>query len=489
MHVLRRAAYISSMTILYGYPCVSSEEPKIGVRKEGLPEYSRDDVFKHRTLQDRIWLTYKEGVYDVTDFVDHHPGGRDKIMLSAGTAADPLWNLYRVHQKDSIMNMLECMRVGNLKHGERVYNEKDPYSLDPERHPMLKVVTPKPFNAETPREIMLENDLTPNELFYVRNHLPVPQIDVNNYKLEIVLDDICAQLSYQELLDKFESVKVKATVQCSGNRRSGMEGASGLQWESGAIGTAEWTGVRLSDLLKYLEISENTHYKHVIFEGYDKDPSGAYETSIPIDIALNPKSDVLLAYKMNGEDLPPDHGYPLRIIVPGVTGARSVKWLKRITLSSEESNSIWQKRDYKVFSESTSMSNADWEKAQPIFETPVTAAIIDPQNDSEFYPENEEIQVKGFAYSGGGKGILRVELTTDRGENWIEAELNHQPETYNRNWSWVFWNADIPVSDQDTEVCVRAMDTSHNVMPTKIWNFRGLLNNAWHCIKLKPSKE
>ncbi len=477
------------MSVLYGFPSVSSDETLFGIRKEGLPEYSREDVSKHRTPKDRIWITYKEGVYDITDYVDHHPGGRDKIMLSAGISADPFWNLYKVHQKPSIMEMLECMRVGNLKKGEKAFDYKDPYSTDPERHPMLKVISPKPFNAEAPREIMIENEITPNELFFVRNHLPVPHIDQQNYKLEIVLDDICTQFTLQELIEKFESAKVKATLQCSGNRRSEMEGALGLQWGFGAISTAEWTGVRLSDLLKYLEIHDASHYKHVIFEGHDKDPGGHYETSIPIELALDPIKDVILAYKMNGEDLPLDHGFPLRIVVPGVTGARSVKWLKRITLSTKESESLWTKRDYKVFGESTTMSSADWTKAQPIYETPVNAAIVEPPNGSEFYPENGEVQVKGFAYSGGGKGILRVEVTTDRGQNWTEAELTHEPESYNRNWSWVFWRADVPVSDKETEVCVRAMDTSHNIMPSYVWNFRGLLNNAWHCIKLHPSKD
>uniref|UniRef100_V9IET3 Sulfite oxidase n=1 Tax=Apis cerana TaxID=7461 RepID=V9IET3_APICE len=150
---------------------------------------------------------------------------------------------------------------------------------------------------------------------------------------------------------------------CAGNRRSEMtkeKQLKGLNWGIGAVGNATWTGTRLCDILKDLKIKEDD-YNHIQFEGYDLDPSGTpYGASIPISKAMDSRADIILAYEMNEQPIPRDHGFPIRVIVPGVVGARNVKWLAKIIVSKKESQSQWQQNDYKVFSPNTDWDNVDF---------------------------------------------------------------------------------------------------------------------------------
>jgi sulfite oxidase len=159
-----------------------------GQVQPNLPEYTLEEIAKNQ--KDRIWVTFRHGVYDVTDFVTKHPGG-DKILLAAGKAVDPFWMLYAVHKTTHVLDILEEMRIGNIAKKDREalslvkLDENDPYKNDPERFPALVVRNQKPFNAEAPVSLMVDNVITPNELFFVRNHLPVPTVDANVYRLTV----------------------------------------------------------------------------------------------------------------------------------------------------------------------------------------------------------------------------------------------------------------------------------------------------------------
>ncbi len=243
----------------------SSDEP--GKFLEDLPIYTEDDVLQHGKDADRIWVSYKEGVYDITNFVESHPGnfsyknkfqfsidyqkqkGGEKILLAAGSSLEPFWSIYAVHKEPGILNMLEKFRIGNLKR-DKVSNENpnDPFQHDPKRHPLLKVLTKKPFNAEMPKELACENLITPNELHFVRNHLPVPIVDITKFELEIEneLDGKKYKFNFDELTKRFPVHTIPVTLQCSGNKRKFMneyDKVQGLMWDVNAISTAEWTGV------------------------------------------------------------------------------------------------------------------------------------------------------------------------------------------------------------------------------------------------------
>ncbi|XP_016966970.1 sulfite oxidase, mitochondrial [Drosophila biarmipes] len=470
----------------------------VTLRKE-LPTYKADQVEQHNCPEKGIWVTYGLGVYDVTDFAENHPGG-DKILMAAGSAIDPFWAIYQQHNTLEVLELLEGFRIGNLE-GELVASVDDelgsPWSQEPQRHALLKPASKRPFNAEPPIGLLAEQFYTPNDLFYVRNHLPVPVISPEDYELEIEGGKKKKTLNL-EGIKALPKHSVTAAIMCGGNRRSEMtkvKAVKGLSWGAGAVGNAKWSGVRLCDVLQQLGV-EPDETKHVIFEGADVDPtSHPYGASIPLAKALDPRGDVILAYEMNDEPLSRDHGYPIRVIVPGTVGARNVKWLTRIVVADRESDSHWQQNDYKGFSPSTDWDTVDFSKSEAIQAMPVTSAICTPQPGSRVKIDDDEghIAVKGYAWSGGGRKIVRVDLSNDEGLSWHVAELEQEDIPDGRHYGWSLWSARLPVSEAqrkagDVEIWAKAVDSAYNVQPEKfehIWNLRGVLANAYHKVKVK----
>lgn len=466
---------------------------------KGLPSIKMEEVSKHDCKERKIWVTFKSGVYDVTSFIESHPGG-DKILMAAGASVDPFWELYAVHKSKTVLDLLESYRIGNLAEEDRETSSPgvDHWSNEPKRHRLLAVRSDKPFNAEPPPELLVENHVTPNELFFVRNHLPVPVVDEQKYRLEISGIGVKkpVSLSLKDLKTKFPTTTVTTTIQCAGNRRSEMnrvKEVKGLFWGNAAISTASWTGVRLLDVLKYYKCDiKDPLIKHVQFDGLDTDPvqGTSYGASIPVDRALNPDNDIILAFEMNGKVIPRDHGFPVRVIIPGVVGARQVKWLHKITMSSEESDSHWQQRDYKGFNPSTDASNADWKKAKAIQDYPVQAAICLP-GEGETVSKDAEgmISVKGYAWSGGGRAIARVDVSGDGGKTWVSAKLKPEvDDNLNKKWDWTLWEAKVAVEGNTTQLVCKATDSSYNTQPEGfegIWNFRGVLSHAWNRVNVK----
>ncbi|PAV64919.1 hypothetical protein WR25_10554 [Diploscapter pachys] len=470
--------------------------------RKDLPIYKRDDVKKHGKGSQRIWVTFQNGVYDVTDFIESHPGG-DKILLAAGDAVDPYWQMYAQHKKSEVLEILEEMRIGTLDPNDiKVETKKvdvnDPYANEPVRHPALVVANHKPFNAETPPTLLVDHFRTPNEFFFVRNHLPVPDVDVSKHHLQVEGLGVKRplNLSVDELKNSFAPVHITSAIQCSGNRRANMNAykkVQGLMWKETAISNAKWTGVRLRDLLIHSGVDPNDkQIKHVHLEGADKDPTGGqnYGASIPFEKAMSPET--IVAYKMNDEDIPRDHGAPLRLIVPGVVGARQVKWLKAIRLSDVESPSHWQQKDYRVFSASVNAGDElKWETVPSIQEYPIQSAFCIPQPGAAVSRSEETIDVAGYAWSGGGRGIIRVEISTDGGKTWQTADIEQDPQQDQEHmWSWTLFKASVKIPEgvDQMELVVKATDRSYNTQPETsagIWNIRGLLNNAWHKVEVK----
>lgn len=508
----------------------ASDERKPGERDPSLPTYSLDEVQEHTgAKKNRIWVVYRHGVYDITQFIASHPGGT-KILLAAGKSIEPFWQLYAAHNHEDVHKILERLRIGNLREEDVATLDKlrkerygdGPYSRDPARHPALKINSSMPFNAEPPPELLMQSFITPNELFFVRNHLPVPDVNPDEYRLKIsglgLKKGQVIEFTLDDLKTKFKHHTIATTIQCAGNRRAEMSGikqVNGLSWDTTALSTANWTGVKLADVLASIGIKEedcrdghdcdvaeniencddcNGVIQHAQFEGLDVDTEGkSYGASIPIGTALDPRKDVLLAFEMNGEPIPRDHGYPLRVIVPGTVGARNVKYVHKITLSSEESPSFWQQRDYKGFPPNVDYSREDYWKfaGDSIQELPVQSAITEPKNDTTFTVDDAEdssiVTIKGYAWSGGGRNIIRVDVSIDGGKTWTPATLHEsgRRQKYNRAWAWTPWELDVevPPGTKNLDISCKAVDSSYNVQPdtiAPIWNMRGVLNNAWH---------
>ncbi|XP_071175945.1 sulfite oxidase-like [Mytilus edulis] len=479
----------------------SSLQPGGGVQP-GLPTYTLSDVEKHKTKEKRIWVTYKNGVYDITDYVTSHPGGT-KILLAAGGSIEPYWNMYGVHKQGEIVEMLEELRIGNIteKPKEQAFDKNDPYANDPKRHPAIIPASSKPFNGEPPSAILTDNFLTPNDLFYIRNHLPVPDVNLKSYKLDISVQGPgkFTSFSFDDLKRKFHKKSTAVVLQCAGNRRSEMvkiKPVKGLNWGTSAIGNAEWSGPCLDDLLKQAGIDiDQVTQKHILFCGMDKDPAGSpYEASIPIELARLLKRDIIVAYEMNGQEIPRDHGYPVRIIIPGIVGARQVKWLTSIKLSNEESMCHWQQNDYKGFHSSIDWNNVNFKSVPAIMELPVTSAICEPIEGTDLAPDADEVTVKGYAWSGGGRGIVRVDVSIDGGKTWDSATLSPPKQPMYKTFAWTFWEATLPIPKNHkgkVEIICKAADLSYNVQPDSvegIWNLRGVLSNAWHRVNISIPK-
>jgi sulfite oxidase len=485
--------------------------------------YRRKDVEQHKSKEGGIWVTYKDGVYDITKFVPNHPGGRDKIMLAAGEDIEPFWNIYRQHFNSALpQELLKSMRIGNL-HPDDVYKppagamkEGNPYKNDPSLSPVLKYLQRQPINAEAPGFLLVDSWITPKELWFVRNHHPVPNISAENFSLDIVFaDDFLAQwnenklsaesalknLTLKDLKSKFPKYSVVTSIQCGGNRRlemSEIERTNGSNWSVSAMSTAKWSGARLRDVLNDIGINEETLYdengmeripiRHVHFVGAE-----GMEASIPIRKALSRFGDVVLAYEMNDEELPVQHGFPLRAIVPGHVGVRNVKWVSKIRLSGEEAGGPWQRgMAYKGFGPSLkSLENVDVEKIPSLQEQPVTSAICYPSQNSKITAD-DVLTVKGYAYSGGGRGIVRVDVSIDGGKTWKSAALTDgSSQSLDRAWAWTLWECDFDIPNspnQKIQIISKATDAAYNVQPDSvqgIWNLRGINNNAWHRVQVE----
>lgn len=504
-------AYCSSST--------KNATPRAPGSAENLPVYRAFEVAKHKTKETGVWVTYLDGVYDITNFIPNHPGGQDKIILAAGGAVEPFWVIYRQHYNSKApMEQLAKMRIGTLHPSDVAaaaaatakLDQKDPYSKDPILNPVLKAHQLKPINAEPPGSLLTDSWITPKEMWFVRNHHPVPTFAPSptidkEYKVTITGRGLPKGTServftLEEIKNLFKKHTIAVSIQCGGNRRGEMnsEGlTSGTPWGCGAISTAVWGGARLRDVIKAAGVDldedalENMGVEHVQFAGAE-----GMEASIPSMKALSKRGDVLLAYEMNGEPLTPGNGYPLRIIVPGHAGVRNVKWVSKVTLSNEEAHGPWQRgMAYKGFGPSTLTTDGiNVEKIPSLQEQPVQSAISIPSAGVELV-EGDIVTMSGFAYSGGGRGIVRVDVSADGGKTWKTATLGKGSEQpLDRAWAWTLWECDveIPKGVQSTELICKATDASYNVQPDTIkgiWNLRGINNNAWHRVKVKVVPE
>ena len=293
-----------------------------------------------------------------------------------------------------------------------------------------------PDNLEMPFD-QLDDFITPSELFYIRSHFPAPELDVGSYrlsirgavqrKLNLTYDDIRA----------LPSRTCIATLECAGNGRVFLVPAvPGAQWELGAVGNAEWTGVPLSILLEHAGLDEDVC--EVVLEGADRGipkeepkPPGAisYARSIPRKRALEP--DVLVAYAMNGKELTRDHGYPLRAVVPGHYGMASVKWLTDVIATTQPFQGYWQTSDYGYWDDF-----AGTPVRRPLAEMRLKAQIARPRVYETLEP-GRPYTIFGAAWAGT-TDVAEIWISLDAGESWVQGEFI---DPINRN-AWRRWKYD-----------------------------------------------
>ena len=331
----------------------------------------------------------------------------------------------------------------------------------------LVTIEQEPQIGETPQRA-LDAWLTPNPLFYVRNHFSVPEISCSSWRLSV--DGLVAHQSELTLdhLKQLPRVTLPVTMECAGNNRSDLEPPTpGNQFHGGAISTAYWAGVRLSDVLKLTGISPGA--REVLFEGHDSgkpEPDASempYTRSLPLDVALHP--DTLLAYEMNGQELPTEHGHPLRLIVPGWYGMASVKWLKRVSVLDTGYSGYFQGDKYVI--------EDDAGHIEPLTTIGVKSLIGSP-SDGSTIPIGR-VCVTGMAWSGQDR-IARVDFSSDSGASWETAEIIGPSEQY----AWQKWHHTwTPEQPGSYLLMSRAVDICGNVQPMKSrWNRLGYMVNG-----------
>lgn len=354
------------------------------------------------------------------------------------------------------------------------------------KHPRFLVRQAEPFNGGPPPDLLRRSPITPNGLFFVRNHGDVPAIDAASFRLLVEgAVERPLELSLGDLAG-FPSASVIATLQCAGNRRQELAERRAipheLPWGAEAVSTAVWSGVRLADLLAVAHPTPTA--RHVACEGIDQaERQGrrfSFGGSIPLTKAT--ASEVLVADGMNGEPLPAVHGSPLRLVVPGWIGARSVKWLRRIVLQSEPSDNYFQAVAYRLFPAATGPENVVWSEGTMLGEQAVNAFFTAPEPGSRL--GGGRVRCEGVALAGGGRQIERVELSRDGGRSWAQARLEPAPS----DWSWRLWSGELVLLPGRHELVVRAWDSAAQTQPSavdQLWNFKGYMNNAWHRVEFE----
>jgi DMSO/TMAO reductase YedYZ molybdopterin-dependent catalytic subunit len=320
------------------------------------------------------------------------------------------------------------------------------------QEPALITRSQNPDNLEFPFN-SLNSVITPNNLFYVRNHFAAPQINGNDWRLRVagaVTNELTLTLKD---LRGMPARTVTATLECAGNSRALVQPAlRGVGWQLGAVSNAEWTGVPLAAVLERAGLRDTA--VEVVLEGTDRgaiaaEPGlGQIHFARGLPVAKARQQDVLLAYRMNGADLPTNHGFPVRAVVPDWYGMASVKWLQRINVSTRPFAGYFQTLDYTIFERREGQP-----QIVPITEMQVKALIAQPVA-GRMLGTNTEVRIHGAAWTGESE-IRRVDVSTDGGRTWQQAQLLHQAVPH----SWRLWEFPWRTPNQAGRVTLMARAT------------------------------
>jgi DMSO/TMAO reductase YedYZ molybdopterin-dependent catalytic subunit len=335
-------------------------------------------------------------------------------------------------------------------------------------------------NHALPLEALRE-PITPVGLHYLLIHFDIPRIDAAEWRLDIGgLVDRPLSLGLDELKAR-PARTLAVTLECAGNGRAFLEPRSLSQpWLLEAVGNSEWTGTPLAPILREAGLSSDA--VEIVLTGLDRGVQGGvehlYERSLTLDDAL--RDEVLLAYAINGEPLPPQHGYPLRLIVPGWYGMTQVKWLRTITVSGKPFGGWQQDVAYRLRA-------SEDDQGSPVTRM-LPRSLLVPPGIPEFLSRERFVAagpcvLEGRAWSGWGP-IERVEVSTDAGATWADAELDGEASSY----GWRGWRHVWAATPGEYELCCRATDAAGHTQPIEaVWNVDGYCNNAVQRVRVTVS--
>ncbi len=349
----------------------------------------------------------------------------------------------------------------------------------------LTLLNDRPLNAETPPHL-LDDAVTPNHRFFVRNNGIVPdmalKMDASGWTLTVDgLVNNPMTLTLDDLKSKFQVVKLKLQIECGGNGRAAFNPpAKGNQWTLGAVGNAEWTGIRYAELLKAAGVKDNVIYTaHYGMDGHlSGDPNKLpISRGVPIAKAMDPSS--LIAFEMNGVPIPALNGFPVRVVSPGWPGSTSQKWLRRIQLrdvvhDGPKMTGTSYRVPYYPVAAGTKVDKKDFRIIEAM---PVKSLITSPKTNTAV--AGRSLDIHGHAWAGDSK-VAAMDVSIDFGATWRSARLDPPPNPH----SWQEWHAHLEFPEHGYyEIWARATDDQSRAQTFAInWNPKGYLNNTMHRI-------
>lgn len=356
------------------------------------------------------------------------------------------------------------------------------------KHKDMVVLNDQPWNVEAPAHL-LDDKVTPAAKMFIRNNGHIPEkIDVDNWTLTIRGESVSAEKTYslQELKTKFPQHTYQLVLECGGNGRSEFyPPADGNQWTVGAVSCAEWTGVRLKDVLNDAGIKDNAVYVgyHAIDTHLSRDPNKeAISRGIPLAKAM--ENETLLAFQMNGKDIPLEHGHPLRMIASGFPASVSGKWLKALSVRDKiHDGEKMAPPSYSVPCEPVEPGTEVPNESMCIIEKMPVKSLITYPKSGAMIKENTTLNIRGHAWTGEDS-IEKVEYSIDFGATWHPCALQKGRNKY----AWQHFDAKVKFPKKGYyEVWAKAIDSTGTSQPmlTPGWNPKGYINNACHRIAIK----
>jgi sulfite oxidase len=337
-----------------------------------------------------------------------------------------------------------------------------------------------------PWPIRQDELLTSTDCFFTRSHAPTPTVDPAGFRLEVDgLVERPRRLSLEDLagLPRHE---VPATLVCAGLRRDEFLSLGPLPgelaWGPEPVSTGRWAGVALAHVLGQVGVKPEARFVEFVgLDGVERQGRRfGFGGSIDLEKAASP--DVLLATELNGAPLPPAHGFPLRAVVPGWIGARSVKWLGRVTLSAQPSENYFQTKAYRLQRDTNHRDPRDVSGGTALSEVPLNAVILEPSRDQVVTVG--PVRVRGWAMGSGGRPITAVDVSPNAGCDWFPARISVPAA----RWTWSLWEVTLELTRGRHMLTVRAKDGSGATQPAAVgdtWNVKGYVNNAWHRVPVQ----
>lgn len=365
--------------------------------------------------------------------------------------------------------------------------DPDPYKLFNKDKEMV-VLNDRPWNIEA-KAHLLNEDVTSNRFMFIRNNGKIPEnIDVNNWKLVFDGESVKQPKTYtlQELKEKFKHHTYQLTLECGGNGRSEFDPpAKGNQWTVGAVSCANWTGVRLKDVLADVGVKSDAVYigYHAADTHLSGDPSKEpISRGFPMEKAY--QDETLIAFKMNGEDIPLAHGYPLRLVAGGWPASASGKWLNGISVRNKvHDGTKMTGTAYRVPCKPVAPGEKVKDEDMCIIESMPVKSLITYPKTGAFLKDRNSLKINGHAWAGE-REVAKMEYSIDFGASWQTCKLDKPANRL----AWQHFNATIQFPKKGYyEVWARATDSNGTSQPMVLpgWNPKGYLNNACHRIAVK----